>query len=126
MLPSLIKILSENKDREYPQKIFEIGTTFIKKDKEEKEKLALAISHGKANFTHIKQILDYFLSSIAVQYKIRKAEHASFIGGRIGHIIIKGKEAGIIGEVHPAVLQNWKLTMPVAAFELDLARIFST
>ena len=124
MLPSLIKILSENKDREYPQQIFEIGTIFLNKDKEEKEKLALVLSHGKANFTQVKQILDYFLSSIGIQYKIKKTKYDSFIEGRTGHILVKGQEVGIIGEVHPAILENWKLTTPVTAFELDLTKIY--
>jgi phenylalanyl-tRNA synthetase beta subunit len=33
------------------------------------------------------------------------------------------KIVGMIGEVHPAVLKNWKLEMPVAAFEIDLSLI---
>jgi phenylalanyl-tRNA synthetase beta subunit len=31
---------------------------------------------------------------------------------------------GIIGEIHPQVLENWKLEDPVAAMELDLSQLF--
>jgi len=126
LLPSLIEFLSKNKDVEYPQKIFEIGEcTLIEKNKAKNAlKIAFALADSKANFTQVKQILDYFLSNIRIRYGIKKAEHSSFIKGRTGEIIIKGKEAGIIGEVHPTILENWKLTMPVAAFELDLTKIY--
>ncbi|MEM7826015.1 MAG: hypothetical protein QW451_00060, partial [Candidatus Aenigmatarchaeota archaeon] len=50
-----------------------------------------------------------------------KEEHPSFIEGRTAKILVEGKKVGIIGEIHPSVLENWKLEMPVAAFEIDLS-----
>lgn len=127
LLPSLIEFLSKNKDAEYPQKIFEVGKCILIEKNKAKDilKLAFALADSKANFTQVKQILDYFLGSIGVQYKIKKIKDDSFIEGRAGSILIGGKEVGIIGEMHPGMLQNWKLTMPVAAFEVDLTKIFS-
>ncbi|MGD0177807.1 MAG: hypothetical protein ABSC50_13390 [Candidatus Bathyarchaeia archaeon] len=31
---------------------------------------------------------------------------------------------GIIGEVHPQVLENWRLENPVAGMELDIDQLF--
>ena len=69
----LLKNLSENVDSEYPQKIFEIGTIFeLKKDIEEKERLALAITPG--NFTEIKQILMYLFKSLGINIELKETE----------------------------------------------------
>jgi phenylalanyl-tRNA synthetase beta chain len=54
------------------------------------------------------------------KYKLRRTSHDSFIEGRTAKIIVNNKTVGIIGEIHPAVLGNWKLVMPVACFEIEL------
>jgi len=51
---------------------------------------------------------------------IEKAAHPSFIPGRVAKILIGNKDAGLIGELHPKVLENWQLIMPVSVFEIDV------
>ena len=46
-----------------------------------------------------------------------------FIEGRAAEIIWKDKTIGFFGEIHPAVLTEWGITMPAAALELDLTEI---
>jgi phenylalanyl-tRNA synthetase beta chain len=121
----LLKTLSENVDSEYPQKIFETGTVFeLKKDIEEKEKLALAITPG--NFTEIKQILLYLFKSLDIKLDLKESENSPvhLIDGRTADMLFEGKEIGIVGEVHPKILKNWKIKMPVAILEIDLKEIF--
>lgn len=121
----LLKNISENVDCEYPQKIFEIGTAFeLKKDINESEKLALAVTPG--NFTEIKQILLYLFKSLGTDITLKESEETPvhFIEGRTADVMFEGKEIGIIGEIHPKILKNWKIKMPVALFEIDLKDIF--
>ena len=123
----LLKNLSENVDSEYPQRIFEIGTVFeSKKDIEEHEKLALAITPG--NFTDIKQVITYLFNSLGLGLNITLKEPEEtpvhLIEGRTANIIFENKEIGIIGEIHPKILRNWKIKMPVALFEINLEEIF--
>lgn len=124
ILSNLMNILSENSDSSYPQKIFELGKVFSLGNTEtgilEKESLAIAVAGETANFTEIKQVLDYLFKMLNVQYSIKETENQAFISGRAGKIIVQGKEIGIIGEVHPKVIQNSKLKMPVAALELEV------
>ncbi|MCL2601483.1 MAG: hypothetical protein FWD91_01570, partial [Treponema sp.] len=40
--------------------------------------------------------------------------------GRAAQVICKGKAIGVFGELHPAVLENWGLTMPCTAAEIDV------
>ncbi|MDR2363401.1 MAG: hypothetical protein LBD65_03190, partial [Spirochaetaceae bacterium] len=43
-----------------------------------------------------------------------------FIPGRAALIRYQGEIAGVFGEIHPEVLENWGLTVPCTAAELDL------
>jgi phenylalanyl-tRNA synthetase beta subunit len=38
-------------------------------------------------------------------------------------VIVGKTEVGMLGELHPKVLQAWALENPVAAFELNMSRI---
>jgi len=123
VLPSLIRILSENKDKEYPQQIFEIGRTF-QKNLVEEEKLAIAIIHEKSNFTEIKKILEYLSRNFDLNLKIETTKHPSFIEGRCGEILLDKKKVGVIGEINPQVLENFNLSLPAIALELNLSGVF--
>lgn len=118
----LLKILSENVDVEYPQKIFETGRVFELNDKKiiETEKLAGAITPG--NFTELKQILEYLRRMMDINLSVKETEKfpEEFVGGRVAEILLDDKKIGFIGEIHPRILRNWKIKMPVALFEIDL------
>jgi len=49
--------------------------------------------------------------------------HPSFIDGRSGKIKIENQEIGLIGEVHPKVLDAWQIGMPTVVFEIGLERL---
>lgn len=125
LLSNTLKILSENSDSSYPQNIFETGRTFLKNAKEEtgieeKEKLSIAMASETANFTEIKQVLDYLMRMLGKEYKIEEFEHLGLAPGRTGKIIVNNQSIGFIGEVHPRALKNLKIKMPVSALEIDL------
>ena len=58
---------------------------------------------------------------IEVQEKEEFPPH--FIEGRVASIKIDDKEIGFVGEIHPKILKNWKIKMPVAIFEIKLEEI---
>jgi phenylalanyl-tRNA synthetase beta chain len=126
LLASSILILSENSDSAYPQKIFELGKVFKNNSNEETgieeiEKLCISICQEKANFTEIKQVLDYLMRMFNIPYELKETENPSFINGRCGEIIINKKSVGVLGEVSPYVLKNNKIKMPVASLEINLS-----
>jgi phenylalanyl-tRNA synthetase beta chain len=122
----VLKNLSENVDSEYPQEIFEIGRIFKLKNEKiiEQENLSVVVTPG--NFTEIKQVLDYLQRMIDLNFELREPaqtpEH--FVIGRCAEIILDNKQIGFIGEIHPKILKNWKIKMPVAMFEINLEQIF--
>ena len=121
----LLKVFSENIDSEYPQSIFETGKVFeLDGEIIEKENLAVAITPG--NFTQAKQILEYLFRMINLKINLKEPEqsHLHFIDGRVAEIFLENKSIGFIGEIHPKILKNWKIKMPVAVFEIGLEEIF--
>jgi len=128
LLPSLMEFYSNNQHVEFPQKIFEVGDVVLIDEKQETgtkdvRKLAAAISDSRVGYDDIAVVLDAFLSSLKVKYKLRRIGHSSFIEGRVAEIVVKGKPIGFVGEIHPSALRNWKLEMPVATFEIVLEMI---
>jgi len=129
LLPGLMDFLSNNTHVEYPQRLFEVGDyvewdpSLFTRSKDVRE-LACVSAHSKANFTEIKSHLEPLMTNLGLNFDIKPIAHPSFLQGRVGSILIGEEEVGIIGEVHPQVIENWKLQNPVAAMELDLNRLF--
>lgn len=119
LIPSVLEFLSQNTKKEFPQRIFEIGECYDLKKEKTKDKLIIAITHSRVNFTEMKQILDYLMKSLNVKHSIKEVQHQSFIEGRAGSIIINNAKAGVIGEIHPKVISSWNLEMPVSVLEFD-------
>lgn len=130
LIPSLLKILKENKRYNYPQRIFEIGTIFKKTGKgetgiEENTRVCVMIAHSNAGYTEIKQILDSLLTNLNIDYNIEETEHDSFIPGRVGRVVVNNKKVAYIGEIHPRSLENFNLEIPIATFELNLTELYA-
>jgi phenylalanyl-tRNA synthetase beta chain len=130
VIPNMLEVLKNNKHHDYPQKIFGYGTIFKKNEAfdtniEENERLAVALIHDKADYTEIRQALDYLFRQLDIKYKVVETEHPSFIPGRVGRVIVNGKKVAYIGEISPLVLSNFGLEMPVACFELNVSELFS-
>lgn len=128
LLPSLMEFLSHNTHVDYPQKVFEVGYCVVHDEQKENktcdiETLACVAIHSNASFTEAKSFLDALLANLGIQYTLKEENHESFIQGRTGKIIIEDKEIGIIGEIHPQVLQNWELENPAAAFEININKL---
>ena len=118
LLIPFLRTFAENKDAEYPQKIFETGVVFSKKeDGQIKEKNSLAIAISPGNSTSIKQILDYLSKLLDFSYTLKEKSDPYFIEGRTFAILINGKEVGYFGEVHPETLLKWNIKMPVSFLE---------
>lgn len=122
-----LKILSENVDTEYPQRIFEIGKVFKDNGREISEKENLCIALAPGNFTELKQVLDYLGRMLNIEIEIKEPENFPnyYIDGRTAKIMINNKDAGFFGEIHPRTLRNWKIKMPLALLEIDLDEVFN-
>lgn len=125
LLPQQLQTFAHNKNRPLPQKLCEGAFVVLPdetKDVRVRNELhfTAVLSDTTTTFTQIKQVLDTLLESRAYSCTIEAKDHPSYIAGRCGTILINNEPVGIIGEVHPQVLENFGLTAPVAAFELNI------
>jgi len=125
LIPTLMEILSVNVHVEYPQRIFETGDCVVRKGPQVEEvvKLAGLTCHAEASFTEARASVDALLLNLGLQYQVTELEHASFLEGRAAAILVGEEQAGIVGELHPQVLENWGIQNPAAAFELDANKL---
>ena len=131
LLPGLMEFLGNNQSVEFPQKIFELcKVTLLDETKETKTRdedwLAAVTTHPTASFSEIKSALDAFLMNFGVEWQIKETRHPSFIEGRVGTAMVNGSAVGVLGEIHPLVLESWKLENPVAAFEINVQEIIKS
>jgi len=125
LLPSVLNLLKDNTHVDYPQRVFEIGPCVTVKEDgegrtETRHKIAAVTIHTGAGFTEIRSCLDTLLGSIGVKFEVVPTTHPSFLEGRTGEVMSAQKRLGVVGELHPKVVRAWGLSLPVAAFELEI------
>jgi phenylalanyl-tRNA synthetase beta chain len=129
LLPSLMKNLADNKHQAYPQQMFEVSDVIEINEKaetrtERKLHVACVSSHPTANFTEIKSYVEALLANLGLKkWTIKETRHPSFLQGRVATIYVKSRKIGVVGEIHPEVLNNFELENPTSAFEIDLQKI---
>lgn len=130
LLPELLKALANNKDRRYPIKLFEVSDVVVPDNRSDtgainKTHLALVSAHKEANFTEARQCLEYVLQALGFEnLSFIRTRHSSFIEGRVAKVIVDGKDIGVIGELHPQVILNWGLAVPISAAEISISELF--
>ena len=128
IIPSLLQSLSHNVHWQYPQRLFEIGKIFhLDNTIKESWCLAAVTAHNNADFTEIKSIMQTFLKiAFNKDKEIFTQENANpfFIEGRSAKVVLDKKSlVGMIGEITPLAIDNFKIRVPVSAFELNLSQL---
>jgi phenylalanyl-tRNA synthetase beta chain len=124
-LPSLVMLLERNTHNAYPQDVAEVGFVAERDDAEdtnvaESRHVAGAVARRDASYEAAKGRLQALCDDFDAELTTPRTEHPSFIEGRAADVVIDGERVGVIGELHPAVLVEHDLEVPVAAFEFDL------
>ena len=118
LLSSLMKILSENRHHHLPQQIFELGFV-VNKDFKNQMKLGFVKIDAKANFTECKSIVEAIMRDSGFDFKIKEFNHPGFVKGRCASLVVKNKDVGFFGELHPGSIAGFELEHPVIAFEMQ-------
>ncbi|BFU89514.1 MAG: Phenylalanyl-tRNA synthetase, beta subunit [Nitrospira sp.] len=130
MLPSLLRIEAASSRAFYPHRLFEAGDVAIPDGTHElgsrtETVLGALIAHATTHFSEIHSSLDVLFYYLGKEYSLESVQHPSFLEGRAGRILVSGKPVGVIGEVHPEVLERWQIAMPVVAFDVNLSQLVS-
>jgi phenylalanyl-tRNA synthetase beta chain len=123
LLPSLLKILNENRHHPLPQQIFELGAVVDAAAKNRQNLAAMKID-AKANFTECKSLVEAIMRDSGVKYNIKDKSHPAFIAGRCASVIKNNKEIGLFGEVHPKTITAFELDHPIIAFEIQADTLY--
>lgn len=140
MLPGLLEVLQRNASRRITDiAIFELGKVFLTSSSgplpEEKPVLAAAAMGGTQagwnkpvqpyDFYYIKGVLEALLDMVGVKgCKFeREAENSLFHPGRAARVMLGDRSIGVIGELHPDVLENHDLPKRAVALEVDFGAL---
>ena len=124
-LPSLATVLENNTHRSYPQDLVEIGFAAHVDDTEEtgvaeRRTVAAVLARHDASYEDAKARLQALCEEFHVELATPPTDHPSFIDGRTASVVVDGEAVGVIGELHPGVIVDHDVEVPVAGFELEL------
>ncbi len=125
IVPSLLRVETTSPRAFYPHRLFEIGEVALPDLSQALGSNTLIqmgslVAHPHANFSEVHTCLDTLMFYLVRDYELEPVNHGSFMEGRAGKILSDGHPVGLIGELHPAVLENWGIAMPVAVFEIHV------
>ena len=124
-LPSLLMVLENNTHRSYPQDLAEIGFAARVDDSTETNvaewrTVAGVLARHDASYEDAKGRLQALARAFGVDLETPATEHPSFIDGRVADVVLEDETVGVVGEIHPEVLVEHDLEVPVAGFEFRL------
>ena len=78
----------------------------------------------QVDYFDIKRDLENLLLPLVAQFE--RTQHPALHPGRGAAILLDGQPVGLIGELHPRLLQKYELPQAPVLFELDLAKVTRT
>ena len=124
-----METLAINKQYDLPQHLFEVGDCCFVDAKVEtgarEERLAAAAMIGThIGYADIRAVADAFTHEMHAECSVRPTDHPSFIPGRAATLHrADGTPIGVMGELHPEVLEAYGLKHPVSVLELSLEKL---
>ncbi|MBQ8777209.1 MAG: phenylalanine--tRNA ligase subunit beta [Treponema sp.] len=125
ILSSLCRAEAGSANAMYPHKIFEIGKVAYLKDDENtgtitRQHIGFMTASANANYNSLASEVSSLLYFLDHEYKVVETQDPRFIVGRQAGILVNGEIVGTFGEIHPQVLENWNISTPCVAAEIDL------
>jgi phenylalanyl-tRNA synthetase beta chain len=126
LLSSLMGVFALNKTREMPQPVFELGEVVRATDGDatQSSHLGVGVMGPRADYARIRSTMDSVFRELGLAVEVSElADHELlpvFLPGRAALIRSGDRELGVMGEVHPEVIEAWTLDHPVVLAEIDL------
>ncbi len=125
IISSLLRAESAAANAIFPHKIFEIGKVAFLEPSENTgtktiQSLGFLTAANNANFNDLASEVSTILYYLDHKYEVKESDDPRFIPGRQAAILVNGKQEGIFGEIHPQVLENWAITVPCVAGEINV------
>ncbi|OPJ59062.1 phenylalanine--tRNA ligase subunit beta [Clostridium oryzae] len=122
--------MMENMARNYSRSnaeayLFEIGRVYIPVEGKElpNEKNILTVGmYGDVEYVNLKGVVENLLDILGIDFVKyeRETDNAVYHPGKTAALMIRNEKAGVFGEVHPDVCDNYGIDVPVFLAELNL------
>lgn len=129
--PSMMEAISKNIDyRNDSAKLFELMREYTKGGIDspscEVEKIIIGMYGDDIDFFDIKGVFENLAERfLKVDYDVEAIDSLNYMHpGRTAKVTVNGKCICILGQVHPAVAENFKIDIPVYFFELDVETFY--
>ena len=131
-LPSMLEILARNCHyRNKSVRLYELGRTYFAKNDgsgmaDEPKVLSLGAYGGGMDFFELKGAVEAVLAGLRIGDARFEAEagNPSYHPGRCARIYRGERLLGILGQIHPAVAENYDVDCELYAAELDFSALF--
>ena len=132
LLPGLLEALRANIRRELPHRIFEVGDVSgldpaAETGARERRHVAIGLAGSRVGLAEARSTAEALLRELGRELVVRaedRLEPGLWIAGRATALRVRAgleePRLGVMGEVHPAVIERFGLRAPVALVELDL------
>jgi len=123
LIPSMLEAVVKNRKTKN-LKLFEIARTFLEeKDHIEEIEILLAVATGKNCFYKLKGIFEVLFEILGIkETKLKPLErvHGPWSPDQVAEIFIKKEFAGILGNIHSQILENFGVNKEVVILNLNL------
>ncbi len=130
-VPSMLEVLSRNyNNRNEKAYLYEIAMEYIpngtEKLPDEKQKICIGMYGDDCDFYKLKGIVEEILSCTGIyDYDVKAlCDNPTFHPGRTAEITVDGETISVLGEIHPAVQENYGIGVRTYIATIDLEMIF--
>jgi phenylalanyl-tRNA synthetase beta chain len=136
LLPGLLKTIANNQGTALPIQLFEVSDVILKDLTKEtgsrNERHLCAVFYNRTpGFETIHGLLDRIMTLVKIPYNENETndhgyylnnqcEDSAFFPDRHAQIIVAGKNLGVIGVLHPNVIEQFDLKLPCSILELNI------
>ena len=133
-VPSMLEVIARNyNNRNLAGRLYEMGKVYLPKETpdilpDERAVAVVGTFGDKEDFFALKGILNEAfekLGVLGVEYSALRTDPA-FHPGRCAEITVGEKKIGVIGEISPAVLENYGIGTRAYVASVDIADIFAS
>lgn len=143
LLASVLDIVARNSRYQDQIGVFEIGEVFLADEEEllpDESPLLAIVMTGPAIMPHwhndggrsldfydLKGVLESLFARLHIEAAFSAGSHPTFRPGRTAHVTVDGRRVGVVGELHPLVVEalDVRAESGVYAAELDVAAILA-
>lgn len=137
--PGLLQAVQYNQRRQQPRvRLFEVGNCYSESEGKSQEKSVIAgittgnyypeqwgVKNRQQDFYDIKGDVLALLTGMAESdsFQFQPLDHPALHPGKAAKIIQNGQSLGVVGALHPRIMQALDITSPVFVFELELTAL---